>query len=117
MNSEIQFCLAAAPPIFEGMPKRGGATRGGDTGSGGERKKTRVEKVEGVEALRAIIAEKDAVIKQMAAALAQQAAALAHATPSRCVSVARAASSRWAGWAPPPPTQTSRGRPSSRATH
>ena len=59
------------------MPKRGGATRGGDTGSGGERKKTRVEKVEGVEALRAIIAEKDAVIKQMAAALAQQAAALA----------------------------------------
>ena len=60
------------------MPKRGGATRGGDTDSGGERssKKARVEKVEGVEALHAIIAEQATVIAQKDAVIAQQAAAL-----------------------------------------
>ena len=58
------------------MPKRGGATRGGDTGSGGERKKTRVERV-GMDTLRAIIAEKDAEIAEKNAVIGQQAATLA----------------------------------------
>ena len=52
------------------MAKTCGATRGGDTGSGVERKKTRAEEF-GAEALRATIAEKDAEIAEMNAVIAQ----------------------------------------------